>query len=274
MKRDVCRNWTCSDIDTLLDRYLRERSPLSEQARQHLDLCSRCRELHAFMTSGQENAEPAPELIAKIRTALAADLRPVSPLPHSRVLAARILAVGSAVVLAVCIMYGPGGIAVMTSVQTVAAAFLFAGFAILLAAALSRLSVPGSARDIPAHPALIVAFLSAYASFVALLFSWNLPLTVSASDWRCTERGLTVATVASVMLILLLRRAAIHQPATFGATLGGTSGLVATAALQLSCFHREGAHLLVWHGAVPALAAAAGLAGGLIWRRWSEQQLS
>src|SRR5262249_18571389 len=109
MRPELNHIWSCRDIDRLLDSGLRGPTILPEQARRHLENCARCRELHAFMTSGPQTRKPSPEVLRQICAALNSDLQPVSPLPRERVIAGRILGAGGLIVLAVSLMKGAGG---------------------------------------------------------------------------------------------------------------------------------------------------------------------
>lgn len=265
--------WTCKDMDSLLKADQREPGAVAEQAMRHIECCRRCCGLYAFQTANLQACQPGPEVLREIRTRLAADLRPVSPLPSTPATASRILAAGSLVILGVSLMKGAAGTTVMTVLQTLATGVLFAGFAVLFAFSLTNQLIPGRQCKIPA-PALITAFPLGFVASVAMLFSWHEPLRAAASDWGCTMRGLAIAVVASMALMVLLRRGAVLRVATFGATLGTTTGLIAAAALQLNCSRQDAAHLLAWHASLPVVTAVLGLLAGLAWESFDERRVS
>ena len=254
----------CKVIDAELDRALTAGHAtgrtwkLSEQALEHLRNCERCRGLYEWFAKGIPSPEPSPAVYQNVQDELKRSLRPVSPQPAPRFLAAQFLVVFLLFASPAIVMMGPAGLHEMTAIQLVGMVSVLVFGAGLLSLSLAWQMTPGSLHRVPPR----VAILSLTAGFlvgVAVLFPWRAPEAFLARGLTCLKGGLLMAIPASLLFWLVLRRGHALGVGTAGATLGAIAGLLGASVLQLTCNHQDAGHLLVWHGGVVMVSIGLGM---------------
>lgn len=207
------------------------------------------------------------DVASGIASRIAADLKPVRPLPS----AAFNAAVLTAIVIALSALGAwAGGGHAAGRMNPAEALFTFVSLAAsvgLLASALSAQMVPASRRLAPPW-ALAAAILIG----LALIFLALFPYRHERHFWNhaliCFRGGTIASAIAGLPIWIVLRRGAILHPRSCGALAGLLGGLVGTSILEMDCSDFNVLHILVAHWGVPLLCAAAGwLAGGIAARR-------
>ena len=255
----------CKQIDTVFD-HQGARPPA--EARQHLDQCPRCRTLYTWMREDSSDLRISPKLHQRITRPLLTSLRPVEPLPPSRVSIAQIIVlfvVFSSVLVAVM---GAAGVTHASALQVLGIVALVATGVCLFSVMLAHQMRPGSGQPVPVYTTL-AAFGLGLLTAMGVLFPWGISPRFVSQGWPCLLGGVSVAVPAAVLLWLIVRRGAALSMTTMGATLGATAGLLGVTVLQVKCPHQEALHLLVWHGSVLVIATGAGMLAG-----WLAQKLS
>jgi len=258
-------------VDSYLDGLFTGTSKdLPDAVRRHFADCPRCAELYRLILT-QSGEELIPDgLGERIRVNLHRDLRPVKPLPSTRVLALRFLAI--LVVLGVPLLFfmGGGGLERMSVTQLAAVTALLGGTAILLAVSLSWQMVPGGCQRI-SIPLLLAAFGTGFSLVVAALFPWEGRGFVDAG-WECAGAGLLISVPVGAVLLYLVTRGAPLSFGKLGASLGAASGLLGLTVLQFHCPIQDAAHVLFSHGSILVLSTAAGAILGLAAERLSARR--
>jgi predicted anti-sigma-YlaC factor YlaD len=249
----------CNLIDAELDRRFEgQTADISQHARQHLQECERCRRLYHWISEELPLADPSPELYREIQKKLQASLKPVSPQPSIRVLAAQFLVVFLLFASPAIGMLGVAGVHKMGLLQLIAIGVVLLLGAALLSLSLSWQMTPGSLHLAPAKvvvPTLAAGFLVG----IALLFPWYSPEAFLRRGWVCFKTGLLMALPAATLFWLLVRRGRALAIGTLGATIGAIAGLLGVTVLQIACDRQDAAHLLVWHGGVLVASIVFGL---------------
>lgn len=254
----------CKVIDAELDRALTAGEAtgrtwkLSEQAREHLRKCERCRKLYEWFAMGVPSLEPSPVIYENIQSELKRSLRPVSPQPAPRVLAAQFLVVFLLFASPAIVMMGPAGLHEMTAVQLVGIVSVLVFGAGLLSLSLAWQMTPGSLHRVPPRVA-IVSLAAGFVVGVAVLFPWRAPEAFLVRGLTCLKGGLLMAIPAGLLFWLLLRRGRTLGVGTAGATLGAMAGLLGASVLQLTCSRQDAGHLMVWHGGVLIVSIGLGV---------------
>ena len=249
----------CKVIDAELDRRFESRTEsVSQQARQHLQDCERCRRLYHWISEELPLTDPSPELYREIREKMRSSLKPVSPQPSIRVLAAQFLAVFLLFAAPAIGTLGIAGVHQMGLPQLISISAVLVLGAALLSLSLAWQMTPGSLHIVPARVA--VPLLSAgFLVGIALLFPWRAPEAFVRRGWICLQTGLLMALPAAILFWLLVRRGRPLAMRTLGATIGATSGLLGVTVLQIACDRQDVGHLLVWHGGVLVGSTVLGL---------------
>jgi hypothetical protein len=194
---------------------------------------------------------------------MAASLRPVKPRPPELVLVAQFLAAFALAAAGLIAALGLDGLDRMTFQQAVGITAILLSGAAILSVSLARQMAPGSRQRIPDKFSLSV-FAAVLLAGIALLFPWQPAARFAEIGRACTLRGLAVAVPGVVLFGLLMRRGAGLSVPLLGGTLGAMAGLLGVTVLQFRCVHQNASHLLVWHGGILAISAAAGTAIGYL----------
>ena len=262
MSADVSTD--CKSIDAELDQqFTAEASKgrvwkLSEQALEHLRNCERCRRLYQWLIQGLPPEEPSPEVYEKIQNELKRSLRPVTPQPAPRVLAAQFLVVFLLFASPAIGMLGVAGFHEMRLVQLIGIGCVLVFGATLLSLSLAWQMTPGSLHRVPARVA-VLTLAAGFLAGVAILFPWRAPEAFLLRGWYCLRAGVLLAIPAALLFGLLVRRGHALPTGALGATLGAIAGLLGASVLQLTCDRQDAGHLLVWHGGVLIVSIALGM---------------
>ncbi|HWF11985.1 MAG TPA: NrsF family protein [Bryobacteraceae bacterium] len=256
----------CRAVDRLVEeRLLKGGAELSPAAQDHIGTCPRCRNLYrTFSQEGFGQAAGVPGgATQRIAERLRSTLKPVRPLPPSRVIACAVVVLFVAFSAAIMMRINLAGIQVMSRVQVVGvSALLLVGLA-LLALSLARQMRPGSAWPVSQSwlPALAAAGLGAA---VAALFPWETSGDFVARGSQCLRAGLLLAVPAAIASGYIVSRGALLDLNRTGATVGAIAGWLGLTVLQYKCDLQNAAHLLVWHLGVVVVSTLVGAAIGRI----------
>jgi hypothetical protein len=197
----------------------------------------------------------------RIRAIIHADLKPVRPLPSNwgAAVAALLLAVVISAMHAM--MMGVTGWAALSWLQ-IAVFYTFSAAVILLAAVSLLASIrPASRQWIP--PLLpVVTLVVGFPLLIGGLFPSGSRHHFVSHGMRCLAGGLMIIALAGGITYWLARRGYSTNWSRTGALVGVVGGVVAVAALQVSCPDQEFGHLVVWHGLVILTAIVSGYLAG------------
>jgi len=214
----------------------------------------------------QGSTSPLP---AALREALERDSRPVRPVLPSGVRALFIALAALAVAAAAFNLRG-----LRSDHQSLGPVLLWVPALIRIAAGAAliflamREGIPGQGAPTPLRtaallgaPALLIV-LAEWLAAGAMSEMTEMPMMAGRSAWMCFPRELLAALPAALLLCVLLARAYPLRP-VFAAVAGAFGvGLMADAALHLTCPATSLSHTLLVHGgAVAALAITAAVAG-------------
>ena len=202
--------------------------------------------------------EISPDLHRKISGALAASLKPVSPLPAASVLAGQFASIFLLFAVALIAMMGFSGFRTMDAWEALGVVAILAVGVSLFSLALAWQIRPGSREKIPSKLGW-TCFGVGFLTGAALLFPWRGAEAFVSEGWPCLLAGSAVAIPGGILFWLLSRCGVPLSPGTFGGTLGAIAGLLGLTVLQFRCIHQNAAHLLVWHGSVLVLSITAGV---------------
>jgi Negative regulator of sigma F len=246
----------CDQVARLIDA----RTPLPEQAREHLRNCPLCAYLAAIPQRGEELASGVE---GRIVAAVTTGLKPVRPLAPAWLYTLAMMAAAAMVAAIGIRMLGSAGWGGDSVAQrSYFAAFLAAGI-VVCALNISRLMVPGALLVLPTRMTLLLAISCLAAG--ALLY----PASYYVHFWRaaaaCLSIGLGYAIVACGLTFWIVRRGAfLSGPATISATTL-LSALTGVLVLFVFCPHRDLGHFFFGHTTV---AVAAAVLGAWIGRRF------
>lgn len=198
-----------------------------------------------------------PALLKRVADSIQRSLRPVRPLPSTRVLTAALWLICAAVALAGAARAGFFGIEKMDLVER---ALVFSTLAVLAWVAGTEFvneMIPGSRRRLSPGRLLAVGSVVLVGVFALLFRDHRIDHFVS-SGIACLLAGLLHAVPAGLLSWLLLRRGFAVNPVSAGLVAGTLGGLAGVGMLELHCANFEAAHVLVWHTAVVPLSAAVG----------------
>ncbi len=254
------RAMSCDEFDALLD--LGNPFDQSDEARQHLQECPRCRELAAAFGGGRGESLPASAL-AKAQTAALRDLTPVRPLSSPFVAASGTLVALACVILASLLLYGSHGWAARLPWQR-ASSYLGAGSVLVLSlAAALRERVPGSSLPAPWRYA-VAALATLVWTGPFMLYQFQPETRFWPHGAACCCNGLLVGVVSGMVIWLALRRGYLLSPLRTGWFAGVAAGCLAFIVQETYCPVVESGHSALWHGGVVAILGTAGLLMG--WR--------
>ena len=195
---------------------------------------------------------------------LAADLKPVRPLPSGASLTLGFLLIVIAVAAWGAWMGGGHALARMNLPVELATFTLLSLSVALVASALTGQMVPAG-RAVTRPWVLAGLILAVLAMLFATLFPFRPELKFWRHAWLCFSGGLGASAIAAIPTWLLLRRGAVLNPRACGALAGLLGGLTATAILEMDCSDFNAVHILVSHWGVALFCACAGWAlGGLV----------
>jgi hypothetical protein len=203
-----------------------------------------------------------PVLLDRISETIGSSLRPVRPLPPTRVLITVLATVCLALATAGAAVLGLHGIQKMDALEI---ALIFPALLVLLgwaaAASVSEM-IPGS-RPI-ATPAALAALSSAalVAVFALLFHDYRVDRFVS-QGLTCLIAGLLQAVPAALAAWLILRRGFGVNPLAAGLARGTLAGLAGVCMLELHCANFQAPHVMLWHTAVIPVSGAA--CAGVVW---------
>jgi hypothetical protein len=255
---------TCREIDDVISSYS-EKSVLGPQSAAHLVHCARCRSLTHLLDEAAAGVGlgPSKSQLLRIQTDIAAGLKPVRPLPRSRIFLFAHAIIFLFVVVGGALLLGTNGWHALTMAQRTAVFMTLAASSVLLAISMVRQMVPGSKHAIA--PATVpLAIFAALILMMAATFRWRQESAFFAGGPMCMKNGLTHAILAAFLLWLTLRRGAILFPKLMGATASGLAGLIGLTVLEVNCPNLSVFHILVWHGSVVLISSLGGASIGAL----------
>jgi len=193
-----------------------------------------------------------PTTPARLREAIAADLRPVRPLlaASKRAVLVGLLGVGLLVAVPAWYAMRSDGAALGASL-TWGASLLQVGFGLVLAVVALRLVVPGRGTGSRAA-AVLLAIGVGTTVVVTLLTWWASPTTMSARVWLrftglCFQYTVRDGLPVLLLLLVLAARGALWRPALTGTIAGLAAGLISDAGWRLVCGVSDPGHVLAGH---------------------------
>jgi hypothetical protein len=258
----------CNYMDRYLDEILRQpSSELPEEARRHLETCTRCQRLYQWLRMRPPGIETPADAQRKAARTLLTSLQPVSPLPSTRGFVWRFLGVYAMSATAMTVLMGAGGLLKMTPAEILGIGAILAIAATLFAISLSWQMVPGSLQRITPG-ALVAAFVFGFIAAAAILFPLGGTEMFVKRGARCSTAGLAMAAPSAALIWLLARRGFSLSPGSMGATMGAAAGVLSVTVLQFTCPQQEALHLAVWHLGVVVISSLAGLCLGMLANRY------
>jgi Negative regulator of sigma F len=232
----------------------------------HLQRCESCRKLVHALEGAAQGVVPSAPRVHDIKSLMLTDLRPVTPLPSSRVLLFALFVLFVAVMIAGSASLGVRGWESL-ELQTKASIFgpLLLG-AYLLGLAVVRQMAPGSG-DVVSPAAGSAAAFALLIAGVAHAFGWHEEHRSFGLGVTCLSVGLIYTAFAALVSWLVVRRGAMLSTLAAGAMGGGLAGFVGVAGIEIRCPNPDVAHILVWHLPVALLGVLGGLALGVAGRR-------
>ena len=255
---------TCRDMDDIISSHAGD-SVLGPQSAAHLVHCARCRSLTNLLdeVAAGDGLRPSERQLRRIQTTIAAGLKPVRPLPLSRIFLFAVAIIFLLVAAAGAFLLGMNGWRALTISQRSAVFMTLAASAILLTISLARQIVPGSKHAF--SPATLpLAILTGLMIMMAATFRSQQDSAFMARGLTCMKNGLTYAIPAAFLLCLTLRRGAILFPKLIGAAAGGLAGLIGLSVLEVNCPNLNVFHVLVWHAGVVLISSLGGVLVGAV----------
>jgi len=240
-------------------------SVLGPQSAAHLVHCARCRSLTNLLdqVAAGDGLRPSESQLRRIQTDIAAGLKPVRPLPLSRIFLFACAIIFLLVAAAGALLLGMNGWRALTMAQRTAVFMTLAASAVLLAVSMVKQMVPGSKHAF--SPATLpLAIFAGLMIMMAATFRSQRDSAFMASGLMCMKNGLTYAIPAAFLLWLTLRRGAILFPKLIGAAAGGLAGLIGLSVLEVNCPNLNVFHVLVWHGGVVLISSLGGVLVGAV----------
>ena len=202
------------------------------------------------------------ELRESIRRSLAADLRPVDPLPSDIVLAAGVQLTAAVGIGGFLAAMGLRGWHLMSLTQTLALGALAVTGTACLAIAFVRTIRPGA----PPPPVRVEAVVGTLCIGFPIVCGALFPLSPTEESLKngliCLGSGSVVALASCWALFRISKRGVILDGERTGAAIGALSGLISAIALQGFCPHQEASHLVIWHSLVLFMSVAVGMLAG------------
>jgi hypothetical protein len=209
---------------------------------------------------------PSATQVARIKTRMLNTLRPVRPLPSSRLLFYAVGFIFFAAVGVGALRLGTNGLDALSVEQKPAVCSTFIGCALLLGLSIVRQMAPGSRHGL-SPTALPAVILIGLALVIAVSFQPRDERSFVATGVICLKNGLVYAVPTGLLLWILLRRGALLYPKLAGASAGGLAGLVGVSVLEVNCANVNVFHVLVWHWGVIVIGSLAGIAFGALAER-------
>jgi hypothetical protein len=240
---------TCRDLEGLIIPYA-SGTAIPPEAGAHIAGCRHCLHLVRAMSAIPQTGLPAPDRLERIEAAICVDLKPVKPLPRTSVLSLPlIITVGTVAAIGAAVL----GIAGWRALSVFQATVVFTALplaALLLAFSVVRQIAPGSKLTFSPR-VLVAAVLASSAGIAAIIFYPRPEPAFVPTGLVCLRIGLECAIPAGLAFWLVLRRGAILDPQSAGATAGTLAGVSGLAVLELFCPNLNVFHILAWHlGAV------------------------
>jgi hypothetical protein len=255
---------TCQDMDDAISSHSGD-SVLEPQSAAHLGRCARCRSLTNLLdeAAARDRLRPSEAQLRRIQTDIVAGLKPVRPLPLSRIFLFACAIIFLLVAAAGALQLGMNGWSALTMTQRTVVFMTLAASAVLLAVSMVKQMVPGSKHAF--SPATLpLAILAGLMIMMAATFRSQQDSTFMASGLMCMKNGLTYAIPAAFLLWLTVRRGAILYPKLIGAAAGGFAGLIGLSVLEVNCPNLNVFHILVWHGGVVLISSLGGVLVGAV----------
>lgn len=251
---------TCREMNDLMIS-TSERWAQTEGPAEHLARCERCRILTHLLDQVGKGPVPSESQLKRIKIAIVDNLKPVRPLPPSRMLLLACAIIFLCMVAVGAVRLGINGWIALNIDQRIAVFSSLAASAILLAASMVRQMVPGSRHTFP-PAALTVGVLLVLTLVIATTFRSHEDGAFVAGGLACIKNGLMYSAPAALLFWLLSRRGAILFPRLIGLAVGGLSGLIGLSVLEVNCPNLNIFHILVWHWGVVLISSLAGVLGG------------
>ncbi len=211
-----------------------------------------------------------PALLKRIAGSINSSLRPVRPLPPTRVLTGGLALICVAVAVAAAARTGFYGIEKLGLWERV---LIFSTLGILVWVAgkefVSQL-VPGSRQHLSVGAFLTIGTAALLGVFALVFRDYRTDHFISAGI-ACLLTGLLLAIPAAFLSWLLLRRGFAVNSVAAGLVGGALAGLCGVTMLELHCANFQALHVLVWHTAVVPVSAAVGALVGWALRGHSTQ---
>jgi hypothetical protein len=247
---------TCREMNDLMNSSSKD-SAQTEGSAEHLAKCERCRILTQLLDQVGRGPVPSESQLKRIKIAIVEHLKPVRPLPPSRVLLLAVASVFLCVMTVGALRLGTNGWATLNIDQRIAVFSSLAVSAILLADSMVRQMVPGSRHTFP--PAMLsVGILLVLTLVIATTFRPHEEVAFVAGGLGCIRNGLIYSAPASLLFWMLLRLGAVLFPKLIGFAVGGLAGLIGLSVLEVNCPNLNIFHILVWHWGVLLMSSLAG----------------
>lgn len=253
---------TCRGIDDVISARTKD-SALPPEAAEHIAICERCRGLMRMLAETPEILPPSGTQVARIATRLIETLKPVRPLPSSRVLLCAVGVIFLAAAGVGALRLGVNGLSALSVDQKIAIFSTLTGGVLLLGLSIVRQMVPGSRHRLSPVGLPAVVLLS-LALVIAVSLHPREERSFVATGIICLKNGLAYSVPAALLLWMLLRRGAVLFPKLAGAAAGGLAGLVGLSVLEVNCANVNVFHVLIWHWGVVLIGSLAGLAFGAL----------
>jgi hypothetical protein len=200
---------------------------------------------------------PEAERLCQIKSAILADLTPVTPLASQRVLLATLLIIAAVILAAGSLLLGlRGWYAFEPEVNLWRLLPVWVGVSVLAAGITRQMAPSGSApRAAIVWSSLAFTFLTAA---TCLGFDGYGEPRFFAIGLKCFGLASLHGVIAALFLWLVVRRGAILAPVLTGAMTGALAGFLSLAECELRCPSPNAYHLLVWHLPLVPLGVAAG----------------
>src|SRR5579864_1930590 len=253
---------TCHDMDGIINSHSGD-SLLSPEAAEHIVGCERCRSLVRLLDETREIPAPSESHLKRIQEVILENLKPVRPLPPSRIFLFAFALIFLSVVAVGAMRLGMNGWSVLSMEQKIAVFATLAASAVLLALSMVRQMVPGSKHAV-SPTTLPIAILLVLILVIAAMFRSEEESAFFANGLMCIRNGLEYSIPTALLFWMLLRRGAMLFPKLIGAAAGGFAGLIGLSVLEINCSNLNVYHVLVWHWGVILITSLAGVVIGAV----------
>jgi hypothetical protein len=251
---------TCRELDRVISS-LSGSSLLPPEVAEHILGCEPCRSLVRLLNATGAIPVPSERQLRLIQAGMVENLKPVRPLPPSRIFLFAFALIFLSVVAVGSMLLGMNGWAVLSIEQKIAIFATLAASAVLLAQSIVQQMVPGSKHAV-SPTTLPIAILVGLMLVMATLFRSEEESAFIANGLMCLRNGLVYSVPTAFLFWMLVRRGAILYPKLIGAAAGGFAGLIGLSVLEINCPNLNGYHILVWHWGVILITSLAGVALG------------